>query len=65
MKKNTKKHRAGVTIYEAKDGWRWRARSSNGKIVAESGEAYKRRYDASYGMTLAGYLLNLHVTGDE
>ncbi len=33
-------------IYQAKDGWRWRAEAANGKIVAESGEAYTRRDDA-------------------
>ena len=30
-------------IYKAKDGIRWRAQHSNGQIVAESGEAYKRK----------------------
>lgn len=34
-----------ITVYEAQDGWRWRMLASNGKIVADSGEAYKRRYD--------------------
>jgi hypothetical protein len=32
-----------VTIYKAKDGWRWHARDTNGKLVAESGEAYERQ----------------------
>lgn len=27
-------------VYQANDGWRWRLRSRNGRIVAESGEAY-------------------------
>lgn len=26
--------------YEAPDGWRWRLVSPNGKIIADSGEAY-------------------------
>lgn len=30
-------------IYEAKDGWRWRLWARNGRVIAESGEAYKRR----------------------
>lgn len=30
------------TPYKAKDGWRWRA-TSKGRIVAESGEGYKRQ----------------------
>src|SRR5690606_15930006 len=27
-------------IYRARDGWRWRLVAGNGKIVADSGEAY-------------------------
>lgn len=34
-----------MIVYWAKDGWRWRLVAPNGKIVADSGEAYKRRYD--------------------
>ena len=30
--------------YRAKDGWRWHLRARNGLIIAESGEAYTRRY---------------------
>ena len=29
-------------VYEAKDGWRWRAKRA-GRIVAECGEAYVRK----------------------
>lgn len=35
-----------VEIYQAKDGWRWRAVASNGRIMADSGEAYTRKRDA-------------------
>ena len=35
-----------VKFYKAKDGWRWRGRTPNGRLVMESGEAYTRRYDA-------------------
>lgn len=32
-----------IEMYKARDGWRWRMRSTrNRKIVAESGEAYTR-----------------------
>jgi uncharacterized protein YegP (UPF0339 family) len=34
------------TVYEAKDGWRWRLITANNRIVAESGEAYTRMRDA-------------------
>lgn len=30
-------------VYEAKDGWRWRLIATNGKIVADSGEAFAKR----------------------
>jgi uncharacterized protein YegP (UPF0339 family) len=34
-------------VYQTTDGeWRWRLWSRNGRIVADSGEGYKRRQDA-------------------
>ena len=33
-------------IYQGRDGWRWRAVRANGRIVADSGEAYTRKGDA-------------------
>ncbi len=30
-------------IYKAKDGYRWRAIASNGRLTAESGESYVQR----------------------
>ena len=34
-------------VYQTTDDeWRWRLWSRNGRIVAESGESYKRRQDA-------------------
>ncbi len=36
-----------IEIYkDRKAEWRWRARARNGKIVADSGEGYKRRLGA-------------------
>lgn len=32
-----------ILVYKAKDGHRWRMRAPNGRIIAESGEAYTRR----------------------
>lgn len=29
-----------ITVYEARDGWRWHMKAANGRIVADSGEAY-------------------------
>lgn len=30
-------------IYKGKDGFRWRLKASNGKILADSAEAYSRK----------------------
>jgi len=35
------------TIYKARDGWRWRVKARNGKIVADSGEGYAKRGNAT------------------
>lgn len=33
-----------ITVYrDGRKEWRWRARTRNGRIVAEGGEGYKRR----------------------
>jgi uncharacterized protein YegP (UPF0339 family) len=47
--------RAGkVTCGKDKDGdWRWRAVSSNGRIIAESGEGYKTRQGMMKGLRAA------------
>ena len=34
------KRTARIFVYHAKDGWRWRLKSSNGKIICESGESF-------------------------
>ncbi len=35
-----------IEVYEAKDGWRWRMKAKNGRIIADSGEAYSSRRGA-------------------
>jgi uncharacterized protein YegP (UPF0339 family) len=35
-----------LRVYRAVDGWRWRLIAGNGKIVADSGEAYVKRATA-------------------
>jgi uncharacterized protein len=32
-----------VHVYRAVDGWRWQLKARNGRIIAESGEAYTNR----------------------
>lgn len=34
-------------VYFAHDGWRWRLTAANGRIVADSGEAYVSQYNAA------------------
>jgi uncharacterized protein YegP (UPF0339 family) len=40
-----------IEVYKSKDGWRWRAVARNGKITADSGEAYTRECDAKRART--------------
>lgn len=49
------KRKPKIEIYKARDGWRWRVKSANGKVVADSGEAYRRKPDARF-------IYNLSVT---
>lgn len=38
------RRKSGVELYRDASGeWRWRLRAKNGKILADSGEGYKRR----------------------
>jgi uncharacterized protein YegP (UPF0339 family) len=45
--------RAVVEVYEAEDGWRWHVKAANGRIVAESGEAYASESNAVRGFRTA------------
>lgn len=33
-----------IHVYRAKDGWRWRMVRPNGRLMAESGEAYTQAF---------------------
>lgn len=61
--KPTYQRRAGlIGFYKAKDGWRWRLTASNGRIIAESGEAYVRRYECRQSaLRLARIVANSEV----
>jgi uncharacterized protein YegP (UPF0339 family) len=37
---------------DAKGEWRWRVHAANGRIVADSGEGYKRKDDCAHGLRL-------------
>lgn len=45
---------------DAAGEWRWRAWARNGKIIADSGESYKRRGDC---LRMADLLRATHVVG--
>lgn len=42
-------------VYKAKDGYRWRLKARNGRIIAESGEAYSSRGNATKGWNRVYY----------
>jgi uncharacterized protein YegP (UPF0339 family) len=35
-----------LTVYQARDGWRWHLKASNGRVVADGGEAYASQSNA-------------------
>lgn len=37
--------RPAYMVYRSNDGWRWRLLATNGRIIADSGEAYTREAD--------------------
>lgn len=37
---------------DAAGGWRWRLRTQNGNVVADSAESYVRREDCEHGIDL-------------
>ena len=40
-------------IFKSHDGeWRWRLRATNGNVLADSGEGYRRREDCEHGIEL-------------
>ena len=54
-------------LYEAQDGYRWQLRAGNGRIIAESGEAYttaKKAQDA-YDKVFSGSYSLHDEYGDE
>lgn len=48
-----------LTYYKTSDGWRWRVRSRNGRIVVASSEAFTRLRDAGRNFSLAFKLMRL------
>jgi len=51
--------RAKLELYRDKRReWRWRLRASNGRILADSGEGYRRRASMLRGIECARVLLS-------
>ncbi len=44
-------------IYRAKDGWRWRLKAANHRIVACSGEAFSSKYSAERAASNVAFVL--------
>jgi len=54
--------RAKLEIYrDSKREWRWRLRASNGRIVADSGEGYRRKASMLRGIECARVMLSADV----
>jgi uncharacterized protein YegP (UPF0339 family) len=43
--------RPKFVVYRARDGYRWRLIAANGRLIAESGEAYTRKHGAERAVT--------------
>lgn len=61
MPDTTTPRRLFVSTYEAKDGWRWRLKARNGRIVAESGESYYSEHECERAVNrLLGSTIERH-----
>ena len=50
-----------LEIYKASDGYRWRLKAANSRIIAESGEGYKRRPGPELILTIRAAFLNAEI----
>lgn len=45
---------SSAEVYRDSSGqWRWRLRAGNGRVIADSGEAYRKQADCLAGLRLA------------
>lgn len=59
------KRRPKIEVYADEAGeWRWRVRAGNGRILADSGEGYRRRRDCVAGLRLLFAALDRLVDDD-
>lgn len=54
---------ASFVVYQANDGWRWRLRAANGKIVGASSEAFKSKAGARNNAKCLWSYLDSHIRG--
>ena len=47
MRQEPRTYPARMHVYEAADGWRWRLKAQNGNVIADSGQAYKSKRNAT------------------
>lgn len=48
-----------------KDEWRWRLKSANGKIIADSGEGYSSKQACQHGISLVKGTTNIQIVEDD
>lgn len=48
-------------VYKAADGWRWSLQARNGRIIADSGEAYSNRANCADGWRRVERAVGNHV----
>lgn len=56
---------ARFVVYQAKDGWRWRLSAANGRIIADSAEAYTRKRDAVRALDIVVHTVRLLAVQSE
>jgi len=55
--KPARRKKPQIDVYKAEDGWRWRVRANNGRVLADGGEAYRRRSACVRGIEAASDIL--------
>jgi uncharacterized protein YegP (UPF0339 family) len=51
---------ARVEFYRSRNGWRWRFRAKNGRVLANCGQGYSRLRDAEKGFEDVGGSCQFH-----
>lgn len=53
-------------VYKDRNGeWRWRLKSANGNIIADSGEGYTSKHNCKHGVDLVKGTASIPVVEDD